>query len=222
MKMVQRKHKGFTLVEAVITTTIFTLVMGLGFNFYSRTHNTMKLTESEAKMQMYSRQAVTNIAKELRQASDYFEIPFEGIPQAKEILFIRPDDANQGSIQRFLLVRYWFHENAQGVYSLMRAVRDHGDQARFDSNDSQFAPDANNANDVQNYQITALVKEATVIEPGKQSFFQQNKNNPGIIHLRMVTATYGAKTSADPGDRSQEVKRQFRIDTAIQARNLEL
>ena len=222
MRTFKRKQKGFTLVEAMISMTLFTALMGMGFNFYSRTHSTMKLTESEAKMQMYSRQAMTKITKELRQASDYYEIPFDGIPQAKEILFVHPDDANQGTVQRYLLVRYWFHENAQGVYSLMRAYQDHGDQARFLNGDNQFSPDANDSGDVQNYHISALVKEATVIEPGKQSFFQQDKSNPGIINLRMVTATYGAKTSNDISNRSQEVKRQFRIDTAIQARNLQL
>ncbi|HEY9841151.1 MAG TPA: prepilin-type N-terminal cleavage/methylation domain-containing protein [Candidatus Obscuribacterales bacterium] len=221
MQAFKRRQRGYTLVESLVTLSILSLVMALGLNFYQRTQRTMKLAESEAKMQMISRMAMTQIAKELRQASDYHEIPFANVPQAKEIIFVRPrDDASQGQVANYVMVRYWFHERSNGVYSLMRAQKDHGSNPRLEAADETFIPNANSSADVAAYRISALVKEATVIEPGKQSFFQQDKNNPELIGIRLVTATYGVKNFKDTTGKDQEVKRQFRIDTSVDARNL--
>lgn len=222
-KGLNTSQKGFTLIEATVSMTIFTLVIGMGLNFYMRSQSMLKLSESESHMQVYSRQSVTQIAKELRQASDYHEVPFDNVPQAKEVLFVRPqDDRNSGAVSQYLLVRYWFHQNKQGVYSLLRAQKDHGNEAKFLSADQNFQPDADNPSDVSQYQISSIIKEATVLEPGKQSYFQQDKSNPALINLRLVTATYGNREHADAQGHTQEVKRQFQIDTSINARNLSL
>ena len=112
MQVIRRSQKGFSLLEMITAMSIFTVVMGMGINFQTRVQGSVQLSESESKMQMYSRQAMTNIAKELRQASDYYEIPFPGIPQAKEVLFVRPaDDMSVGTVKGYLLVRYWFEED---------------------------------------------------------------------------------------------------------------
>ncbi|PKL77288.1 MAG: hypothetical protein CVV27_05990 [Candidatus Melainabacteria bacterium HGW-Melainabacteria-1] len=216
-----RRQRGFTLVEGMISISVLSLVMGLGLNFYQRTQTTVLLAEAEAQMQMHSRMAMTSVGRELRMASDYFELPFPNVPQAKEIIFVRPkDDASQGNVSGYVLVRYWFHEHTNGVYSLMRAEKAHGSDARFVAGDSDFMPDAEDPVHVRTYRISSLVKEATVIEPGKQSFFQQDKTQPGLIGVRMVTATYGIKQNVGSNAKNQEVKRQFRIDTIVNARNL--
>ncbi len=222
MKMKRRFQKGFTLVEMITTLSIFTVVMGLSFSFFTRVQSTVQLSESESKMQMYSRLAMTNIAKELRQASDYYELPFAGVPQAKEILIVRPtDDKSIGAMNGYILVRYWFEENSQGVYSLYRAQRDHNNEPHFLTADSNFKPSTQSASDRSNFLISAMIKEATVIEPGKQSYFMQDSQNSEIITIRLVTATYGYKHAQDLTGKKLEVKRQFRIDTSINARNLQ-
>lgn len=216
-----KRQSGFTLIESMVTVSIFSVIVGMSLTFYQRSHAMLQLSETESHMQMYSRQAMTKITKELRQASDYHEIPFENVPQAKEILFIRPNDNQQtGAVAQYILVRYWFHKSGNGVYSLLRGQKDHGNEIKFTTGDQNFLPDPDNSNDVHNFQIRALIKEAAVIEPGKQSYFHQDKNNPSLIGIRLVTATYAQRSTADLAGRTQEIKRQFRVDTSINARNL--
>lgn len=216
-----RLQKGFTMTEVLVASAAVFLLMTMGMKFYQNLSSQWQLADSETRMQQQSREAMLKINKELRQATAYFEVPFDGLPQAKEILMIRPNsDMHSGQVQGYTLVRYWFRENQDGVYSLLRAEKDHGNEDRFLGNEMAFQPDITNASDKVNYKIRYLVKEATVIEPGKQSFFQQSPANPNLIHVRMVTATYGA--GSKDGTKKYEVKRKFRVDTDIHARNLAL
>lgn len=222
-KKIGKRHKqrGFTFTEVLTSVAIFSTVMGLGSQFFMRTQATVKLAEHEAYLQMHSRQAMTQVTKDLRQASDYFEVPFPGVPQAKEIKFVRPvDDQQKGLIKKYILVRYWFEEDQKGVFSMLRAEKDHGDQPHFSTADADFAPNSQNSADVAAYKVRAILKEATVIEPGKQSYFYQHPENPELIDIRMVTAVYGFKRQSDGSGKTQEVKRQFRIDTSVNVRNL--
>ncbi|PIQ24579.1 hypothetical protein COW36_11215 [bacterium (Candidatus Blackallbacteria) CG17_big_fil_post_rev_8_21_14_2_50_48_46] len=218
-----KSQKGFTLTELLVSITLLAGLTGLGLRLYLQSEQALKIAESEANMQQSARIAITKIAEELRQASDYFEVPFDGLPQAKEILFIRPvHDHNSGQVSGNILVRYWFHQNTEGVYSLLRAEKNHGSETHLNTSDGEFEPDPEKASDRESFKITPLIREATVIEPGKQSYFQQNRSQLNLVTLRLVTATYGYVRNPQSAQTKLEVKRRFRLDTTLDARNLNL
>lgn len=215
----KKSNRGFTVVELLVSMTIFLAVMVLGFNFFLRSQRLTQLAESEAKMQMYARQAMTVITKELRQTSAYKEYldPNEPTRKPKDIRFVRP---KQGAIGQYILVRYWYEENSQGVYSLYRAERDNGTSPQTPADTDTFKPSVNSASDRVTYKISPLIKEATVIDPGEQSFFEQNTaaGHRRELFIRLVTATYGIKSGTLTNE--YEVKRRFNLDSAVYARNL--
>ena len=194
--------------------TIFLVVLMIGFNFFLRSQRLTQLAESEAKMQMYARQAMTIITKELRQASDYKEKFDIGDPtsEAKDVRFVRPA---QGLIGQYTLVRYWYAKNDKGIFSLYRAEMSNGTNPNVTTD---FTPNPISASDRTTYKIRSLIKEATVIDPGERSFFHQDPDNRSSLSIRLVTATYGIEDGSLTGE--YEVKRQFNLDNEIYARNL--
>lgn len=207
-------NKGFTLIEVIVSLSIFLIIMAIGFNFFLRTQTLVQLAESEAKMQMYARQAMTILAKELRQATDYKEFLEDDVPEAKTIFFVRPST----TAGQYTFVRYWYKKNSQGIYSLFRAEQPNGTSTLTPTDYLSFEPDPYSATDKATYKITPLIKEATVIDPGKQSYFSQNPLNKKVIEIILITATYGYTKGALSSE--LEVKRQFRIETSVTARNM--
>lgn len=204
----------FTWLQILLTYSTLCFVLGGVLVLYNYLSNQAKKWDFEAQVEQQTREAIREINKELRLATAYFEVPIEGLPQAKEILIIRPH-SRSGKVEGYTLVRYWFTENHKGLYSLLRAEKDHGLEAQFLGNEMGFQPKVKNLQDRRNYNIRYLVKEATVLEPGKLSFFQQSTANPNLIHVRMVTAFYESQVD-------DAALRKFRVDTDIHAGNLVL
>lgn len=217
MQSSQKSNRGFTIIELLVSMSIFLVIMMIGFNFFLRSQRLTQLAESEAKMQMYARQAMTIITKELRQATDYDEIteldPDDQTPEAKNIIFIRP---TQGQTDQFTMVRYWYERDTKGVFSLYRAEKTNGDKPR--GIDADFDPDPFTASDRTTYKIRPLIKDASIIDPGEYSYFSQDPDDKREITVQLYTAIYGVKEGSANGE--MEVKRVFNIDTKVYARNL--
>ena len=223
--------RGFTLVETMVTMSVFLIVMALGFNFFTRSQRLVKLAENEAKMQMYARQAMTIITKEIRQATDYKDVEYKdqdpnqpAAAHAIKILIVRPN-ANNSS--EYTLVTYWYEKNNQGVYSLYRAEKPNNLSDKIKSTDipdingnGGFSPSYSNSTDRKDYKIKPLIREATAVDPGNRSYFQQEPEpNKSRIKVQLITAVYGVQKGANTTGQL-EVKRQFQLDTSIHARNL--
>lgn len=198
--------------------SIFFVIMVIGFNFFLRTQRLTHLAESEARMQMYARQAMTIITKELRQVTDYKELKIadeDKTFKAKNIIFVRP---TQGDLGKFTMVRYWYEKDNKGVFSLYRAERANGTQSTFINED--FEVDPFDSGDRQTYKIRPLIKDASIIDPGEFSYFAQSPApNRHEITIQLYTAIYGVKEGSATGE--MEVKRTFNIDTTVYARNLD-
>lgn len=214
-EILRQKQRGFTLVELLVTMTVFLIVLAMGFNFFMRSQQLVKLAESEARMQMYARQAMTVMNKELRQAVNYLEFQYaESDFEASDARFSRPKPGSPG---QYIMVRYWYASDAQGLYSLFRAEKDVGNTPATQLELEGFEPNFQSTADKNAYKIRPLIKEATVIDAGKRSFFEQDAKND-IINIHLITATYGYVNGTTTSE--VEVKRQFRLDTAVNARNL--
>lgn len=215
--MIQQHQKGLTLIELIITGLLMTLLISMGFFVQQNLAESWQIAEDEAIMQRYSRTGIQRIKQELRQAKDiYVEPPSQalggggqgGVQYSFDIQFTIPDtDSNGAFTDTYNLVRYWYEEDATTkIWSLKRASKTNGASSSVPAGAPHFLDNS-----------TYLIREAAVIEPGKQSYFKQDPDNPVLLHIHLVTATYVIKEN---GQGVFDMRRTFRVETEVEARNL--
>jgi len=67
---------------------------------------------------------------------------------------------------------------------------------------------------------TAILQEAAVIDPGRQSYFEQDKNTRQKLYIHLVTAVYKAKTNSTDW-KQRQLERTFVLRSEVQFRNLQ-
>lgn len=90
--------------------------------------------------------------------------------------------------------------------------------------DVVLASEINQPLSISNYngmknRSTAIVQEAAVIDPGRQSYFELDKNDRTKLYIHLVTAVYKTKTNSTNWT-ERELERTFVLRSEVQLRNL--
>lgn len=210
LKLKSRLHRqrGLSLLELMISTALLMLIMVMGTTIFTNIQSHLKIAEDESRMQQHARDAMTKMARELRQTVGVVESP--GSPSyPTDIYFVVPHVNADGTSSTFNQVRYWFAEDydkpGSNIRSLYRAVKNIGTSS------------ANSTTAFTNNR-TRLIREAAAQSPGTDSYFELKNTTPGQqrVYIKIRVAIY----RSNPDNPYQySVKKNFDLDTEVLYRN---
>ena len=273
----QRKQKGITLPELMVSAVILAIIMAAAMGGYWNNQKSWQLGDKEARMQEQSRIAIMNMTRELRQAYDIWIVPIpssagcESNPNlpcySKDMRFSIPIQDSNSNLYGYKIVRYWYIMDPETeTWSLRRFiwngttgtwVKDtdprnrtltpaiHGNAGCLKHNAGACCPSTMapcppagwlsnttlmptteisqplslSAYNTAKANSSAILQEAAILDPGRHSYFEEDKKNPQKLNINLVTAIYRAKKNSTNW-RQRELERTFVLKTEVQFRNL--
>ena len=169
-------------------------------------------------------------------------------PYSKDIRFSIPVVDSTSNLYGYKIIRYWYVKNPESfVWSLRKFVWDktnirwcrdndpqnrnltaaiHGNpsalslsNAAVTATNEQAQPATLGAYNGIIINSSAVLQEAAVIDPGIQSYFTQDVNNPTNLNIRLVTAVYKVKSDATNINQKQ-LDRTFVLNSKVELRNM--
>jgi hypothetical protein len=201
---------------------IFAALTGVGLRSYVQAETQTKIAEAEIRLQDQAHKAIAQISAEIQTATDYVEIKQAQDSQAQAVIFVKamPEIKAQAPKQ-YNLVKYWFYQNPAGAYGLLRAEKSHGNSPKLSASDKAFAPNPTQTKEIRRYNIQPLLAETSILEPGKESFFHQNRQIRNEITLRLLTASPGyIHSRLKSTKKNHQPKRAYQIEAELKAEKL--
>lgn len=215
-------QKGLTLVEVLISSSLLFLIIVSGTMIFTNIQGHLTLAEKEARLQQYARTVMTQMSRELRQASDVFVTrPSDTtghLVNYTDVFVVVPNvNANTGAlVGTYKLVRYFYEEDHQkpgsGINSLYRAWKSNGASKELPS---AYSGTTLTSTELFKDNRTRLLREAAALRPGDESYFTYDDQS-GLIRIVLMVATY--VTRPDSAFQYQ-VERVFRVETDVKLRS---
>ena len=206
-----RFQRGLSLVELLISTALLMMIMVMGTTIFQNIRSHLKLAEEESRMQQYARDAMNQMAREIRQAVNLnWVYPSGSSAHTFDIYFTKPHVNADGTTTDYDLVRYWYDDDYErpgtGLKSLYRAVKTNGA-----STVAANTPFTNNRR--------RLIREVAAKNPGQDSFFKINATADGklsvLLNIQVTVYRFDHSTGLYVADN----QRKFDIKTELLIRN---
>ncbi|MGE3728246.1 MAG: PilW family protein [Candidatus Sericytochromatia bacterium] len=206
-----RFQRGLSLVELLISTALLMMIMVMGTTIFQNIRSHLKLAEEESRMQQYARDAMNQMAREVRQAAHLNWVYASGsTTHTFDIYFTKPHVNADGTTSGYDLVRYWYDDDYErpgtGLKSLYRAWKSNGAVTTAD-----VTPFTNNRK--------RLIREVAAKNPGQDSFFKINSTADGKLSVLLNIQVTVYRFDHNVGLYVADNQRKFDISTELLLRN---